>query len=214
LPEYSAEREPDESLMRQFQAGDGEAFDALFDRYSARLINFAFRFLHSREEAEDAAQDVFLRLRGKKERYDPSRPFRPWLFSIASRLVSNRLRQKKRHPLLSIFNREDDEGESPVLIDPADPPDERPEQTAEKRHMAAAVQSALAKLPENQRMAVVLARYEEMSQENIARTMGVSIIAVKSLLFRARQNLQKDLKRFISGRTPQKIPQLFEDIGV
>ncbi|HMU76164.1 MAG TPA: sigma-70 family RNA polymerase sigma factor [Elusimicrobiota bacterium] len=130
MPEYSAEREPDESLMRQFQAGDGEAFDALFDRYSARLINFAFRFLHSREEAEDAAQDVFLRLRGKKERYDPSRPFRPWLFSIASRLVSNRLRQKKRHPLLSIFNREDDEGESPVLIDPADPPDERPEQTA------------------------------------------------------------------------------------
>jgi RNA polymerase sigma-70 factor (ECF subfamily) len=190
----TGQEETDESLMRRFQAGDGEAFDVLFDRYSARLINFAHRFLRSKEESEDAAQEVLLRVHGAKDRYDPSRPFRPWLFSIAARLASNRLRHRKRHPFLSIFFRDEVDVDSPLSVDPPDRPLDRPEQTAETTRLAEAVRSSLDKLPESQRTAVVLARFEEMSYEDIAQVMHLSVPSVKSLLFRARQTLKNELR--------------------
>lgn len=186
--------ELDESLMGRFQTGEGEAFDLLFDRLGARLINFAYRFLHSREEAEDVAQETLLRVHGARERYDPSRPFRPWLFSIAARLISNRLRQKRRHPILSLFRAEENDPPSPRQ-DPPAPAEDLPEHGLEKAQRVAVVRAALARLPENQRTAVVLARFEEMSYEDIAQTLGVSVSSVKSLLFRARQNLKNDLKQ-------------------
>ena len=194
LQDTAGGADSDESLMRRFQAGDGDAFDDLFDRYSAHLINFAFRSLRSKEEAEDCTQETLLRVHGAKDRYDPSRPFRPWLYSIASRLVSNRLRHKKRHPILSFFMGGEDDVESPLPIDPPDHPRDRPEQTAEKSRLVETVRSSLAKLPDNQRTAVLLARFEEMSYEDIAHVLDVSVPSVKSLLFRARQTLKNDLQ--------------------
>ena len=196
-PRGNVEGDTDESLMRQFQSGDGVAFEILFDRYSTHLINFAHRFLFSREESEDAAQEVLLRIHGARDRYDSSRPFRPWLFSIASRLISNRLRQKKRHPLVSLFHSADEGGDESIPLDVPDRWDSGPEQIVEKHHLAAHIQSVLSRLPENQHTAVVLARFEEMSHEEIAQTMGISVSSVKSLLFRARQSLKNDLKQFI-----------------
>ncbi|HRC26256.1 MAG TPA: RNA polymerase sigma factor [Alphaproteobacteria bacterium] len=200
--------ETDESLMRRFQSGDTGAFVVLFNRYSTHLINFANRFLFSQEESEDAAQEVLLRIHNARDRYDTSRPFRPWLFSIASRLISNRFRQKKRHPIISLF-RSGDEGDSP----PADPPERRdhgPEQSMENKHLSALIQSSLTLLPENQRTAVILARFEDMTNEEIAQTMETSVSSVKSLLFRAKQTLKNALKQFIQNQpTPPKSTATF-----
>lgn len=195
--------ETDEFLMRRFQLGDADAFVVLFNRYSTHLINFANRFLFSQEESEDTAQDVLLRIHNARDRYNASHPFRPWLFAIASHLISNRLRQKKRHPLISLFHSDDKDDAPP--IDPPERRDHGPEQSMENRHLAARIQSSLSLLPENQRTAVILARFEDMTNEEIAQTMGTSVSSVKSLLFRARQTLKNALKQFIQNQpTPPK----------
>jgi RNA polymerase sigma-70 factor, ECF subfamily len=180
----------DEELMRRFQSGEDEAFRVLFDRYASHLINFAYRLLSSRDESEDIAQEVLLRVYKGKDRYDPSRPFRPWIFSIASRLISNRLRDRKRHPQVSLNFKPDEDHHDIPTIDLADKSSHPTEEILEKQQLAQHVQKALADLPENQRTAVLLARFEEMPYEEIAATMGSSVSSVKSLLFRARQTLK------------------------
>ena len=203
------DRESDESLMRRFQSGDTDAFVVLFNRYSTHLINFANRFLFSQEESEDAAQEILLRIHGARDRYDTSRPFRPWIFAIASRLVSNRLRQKKRHPLVSLFHSIEGDDE-PFSHDPPEQRNHGPEQSMENKHLAALIQSSLALLPENQRTAGVLSRFEDMTNEEIAQTMETSVSSVKSLLFRARQTLKNALKQFIQNQpTPPKSTATF-----
>jgi RNA polymerase sigma-70 factor, ECF subfamily len=181
--------------MARFQGGDEEAFQALFGHYSSRLINFAHRSLRSREEAEDVAQEALLRVYRKKDRYDPARPFRAWLFSIAVRLVSNRRRDSKRHPGLSLDGRPEEGTQGPPPELP-DAPSGRPEQAVEKQRLVQAVQETLEALPENQRAAVLLARFEGMSYEEIAQALDISEASVKSLLFRARQTLKDSLASY------------------
>jgi RNA polymerase sigma-70 factor (ECF subfamily) len=183
----------DESLMILFQQGDGDAFHPLFERYCARIINFAYRFLNSREEAEDITQDVFLRIYGKKLSYDSKSLFRPWLYSIVSHLISNKLRDKKRHPHQSLdwtTSSEDGDGFS---ADSLEISSLKESDSPEKVEIIRSVQSAIQGLPENQRTAVILARFESMPYEEIASAMGISLSSVTSLLFRARQTLKKAL---------------------
>lgn len=191
--------EPDESLMRRYQAGEEDTFALLLDRYAAHLINFAYRFLNSREDAEDIAQEVLLRVYRGKERYDPARPFRPWIFSIASRLVSNRLRNRKRRPQVSLDWKPEDGSDADTALDLPDKSYPLPEENLEKQQLARDVQKALETLPENQRTAVLLARFEEMSYEEIAQAMGSSVAAVKSLLFRARRSIITALTPYARG---------------
>ena len=185
----------DESLMRRFQAGEDEAFQALFNRYSSHLINFAYRFLSSREASEDVAQETFLRVYRGKDRYDATRPFRPWLFSIAVRLASNRLRDQKRHPRVALEGEQDEDGDRQALdLSDTSP---LPHAELERRHLAERVKEALKVLPETQRTAVLLARFEGLSYAEIAEAMGTSVTAVKLLLFRARQTLKKVLTPYV-----------------
>ena len=182
----------DEALMAGFKSGSHAAFELIFERYSSHIIGFAYRFLNSREEAEDIAQEVFLRIYKAKERFDASRPFRPWLFSIASRLISNRTRSRKRHPQEPLeIAAQDGVGHS--HIDAIEDRSLKPGELLERQQLAQYVKEALQKLPENQRTAVLLARFEDMSYEEIGVTMDISLTAVKSLLFRARQSLKESL---------------------
>jgi RNA polymerase sigma-70 factor, ECF subfamily len=187
--------------MGRFQGGDEEGFQTLFDRYAAHLINFAHRSLNSREESEDVAQEVLLRVYRSKDRFDASRPFRPWVFSMAVRLIYNRLRDRKRHPGFSLDQKPDEDRPGPELPDQSPLPSE----SLEKQHLAREVRKALDGLPENQRTAVLLARFEEMSYTQIAEAMGVSVTAVKSLLFRAKQTLKSSLASHV--RPEDEIPQ-------
>jgi RNA polymerase sigma-70 factor (ECF subfamily) len=197
--------ETDEELMAAFQSGSEEAFKTLFDRYAVRLFNFSLRFFKSNEEAEDVAQEVLLRVFHKKERFDASKPFRPWIFTIASRMISNRLRDKKRHPHLSLDKTiENYEGED-LKLDLVESPQLRPDTIHEGIEITEAVRRAIEALPENQRVAVLLARYEEMSYEDIAQSMSTSVSSVKSLLFRARITLAKVLAPFAPNQAmPEK----------
>jgi RNA polymerase sigma-70 factor (ECF subfamily) len=188
--------ESDEELMAAFQSGSEEAFKTLFDRYAARLFNFSLRFFKSNEEAEDVAQEVLLRVFHKKERFDTAKPFRPWIFTIASRMISNRLRDKKRHPHLSLDKTTENDDGDEIKLDPVEAPQLRPEAIHEEVEIIEAVRSAINALPENQRVAVLLARYDELSYEDIAQTMSTSVSSVKSLLFRARITLAKVLAPF------------------
>lgn len=199
----------DEELMAAFQAGDEEAFKTLFDRYAARLFNFSLRFFRSREEAEDLAQEALLRVYHKKDRFDVSRLFRPWIFTIASRLISNRLRDKKRHPHLSLDKPLENSDGDEMVIEPSEPTRLTPDCIEENTQLVQAVQRALDDLPESQRTAVVLARYEEMSYEEIAESMSTSVSSIKSLLFRARIALKDSLSSFApSGQDErEKMPQ-------
>ncbi|MBI4669916.1 MAG: sigma-70 family RNA polymerase sigma factor [Elusimicrobia bacterium] len=186
--------ESDESLMRRFQAGDEDAFAALFDRYAAHLVNFAWRFLGNQNESEDLAQEALLRVYKSKSRYDPSRPFKPWIFSIAARIVSNSLRSKRRHPLLSL-DQPPQANSGDTILNSAELSIVSSEfaEAFERNEAVEAVKKAIADLPQDQRIAVSLARFEDMSYEEIAEAMDTTLPAVKSLLFRARQNLKKFL---------------------
>lgn len=183
----------DESLMADFASGSQAAFELIFERYSSHIINFAYRFLGSRDEAEDIAQEVFLRIYKAKERYDPKRPFRPWIFSIASHLISDQKRFGKRHPKESLDVTLQDSDGNPYRNEIEDRSSAKSEELLEKQQIAHLVQKALKELPENQRQAVLLARFEDMSYEEISQTMKVSVSAVKSLLFRARESLKQSL---------------------
>lgn len=186
--------ESDESLMRRFQSGDGESFRVLFERYAPRVVNFIHRFLNDRAASEDVAQEVFVRIYKARERYDSSRPFRSWIFSIAARLASNWLRDKGRHPQISLDGQADDEESPKSLIQRLrDTTFTITEDALERNQKIRAVQDCLAALPENQRTAVLLARFEEMPYEEIAQAMDISVPSVKSLLFRARQTLKTTL---------------------
>ena len=176
--------ESDESLMRRFASGSEDAFERLFDRYSPRVVGFAARFLGRRAGAEDAAPGGFLRVFRHRERYDPGRPFKPWLFSIASRLVSNRLRDRKRRP------QEPLESGGPGLLDDGA---SIPEDDLERERLAQTVRKAVDALPENQRAAILMARFEGMSYEEISAAMDLSVSSVKSLLFRAKRRLSRAL---------------------
>ena len=185
----------DELLMALFKKGDEQAFRILFDRYYSHVLNFAFRLLASREESEDIAQETLFRVYDNKDRFDSSRFFRPWLFAIASRLASNKLRHRKRHPSRSLDWKPDDDSEyqsPPELPDVTTP---QPHEVMEKKQTIDMVREALDALPEKQRTVVILARYEDMPYEEIGMVMGLSVGGVKSLFFRAKEQLRQFLAR-------------------
>lgn len=199
------EAETDESLMRRFQSGEEEVFQTLFNRHASHLINFAYRFLRSQSESEDIAQEVLLRIYRGKDRYNPKRPFRPWFFSIAARLISNRLRDRKRHPQTPLDPIASEETQPPPIQALPDRSVSSPEEALDQQEKVQAVQKALDALPEDQCKAVLLARFEDMSYEEIAQTMEISVSAVKSLLFRAKQSLKRSLAAYARPQSDARL---------
>jgi RNA polymerase sigma-70 factor (ECF subfamily) len=194
----------DEQLMREFQSGQERAFQELFGRYSKFIINFAYRFLNSREAAEDVAQEVLLRVYKGRDRYNPSRPFRPWIFSIAARLCSNKLRDLKRKPTASLdFKRDEDDDRASLIDVVPEKSSLSPEASLEKRETILVVREALTNLPEAQRTAVLLAKYEEMSYDEIAAVLKTSVPSVKSLLFRGRETLKRLLRPYVQEKNKE-----------
>jgi RNA polymerase sigma-70 factor (ECF subfamily) len=184
----------DVQLMLYFQSGDEEAFSRLVEKYSTQIINFIYRFTGSVADAEDLAQEVFLKIYRFKSRYRPDSKFSTWVYAIATNACLDYKKRKKRDTVsmakpLSSPNAEDEEKQ-------ADVPDllERSvERTIEQSRIDDLVKHALSTLPENQRLALILKEYETKSYEEISNIMECSISSVESLIFRARQNLKKQL---------------------
>ncbi len=178
--------DPDVGLMLRFQKGDERAFEELVRRHTRGVLNLVYRYLGDASCAEDVAQDVFVKVYRARKKYQPKAKFSTWLYRIAVNHCLNEIRSRKSQP----------SGSAPIeelLEEPAPTPPDVPLRQAELRR---AVKAAIDGLPENQRMAVILARYQEMSYDEIADAMGMSLEAVKSVLFRAKENLKLRLARF------------------
>ncbi len=183
--------DPDVHLMLEFQGGDKASFEALMHKYYPRLLNFIYRFVGNAELAEDLTQEVFLKVYRAAAGYRPESKFQTWVYTIAKNISLNELRHHRKTPL-SIdepFQSED----GPVERQVEDTQTPRADEQMLHAETAAAVRAAIDSLPENQRMAVILRRYEQFSYEEIAQTMRMSGKAVKSLLSRAKENLKNKL---------------------
>jgi len=191
-PGRGPEDAEDIRLMSLASAGDMAAFEQLVERHQRMVVGTVGRMLGTNSDAEDIAQQVFVRVWKNLKRYEPRAKFTTWLLKITRNLVFNELRRRSRHPAVPLQS-ETDEEERPLKDEHAASPDA----TLLEHELQDAVDAAIAQLPETQRMAVILRRYEELSYEEIAEALDQSVSAVKSLLFRARTELRESLKRYL-----------------
>lgn len=184
----------DVRLMQLVSGGDTAAFEALVERHQRLVIGTVAKMLGNHSDAEDIAQQVFVRVWKSAKRYVPRAKFTTWLLKITRNLVFNEMRRQKRHAHLPL-QVEGEEEERPIKDEHAASPDA----SLLERELQGAIEAAITRLPESQRMAVVLRRYEELSYEEIAEVLDQSVPAVKSLLFRARTELRASLSRYLSS---------------
>ena len=185
----------DVSLMAKIAQGDHAAFDELVSRHQYAVVGTVAKMLGNPSEAEDIAQQVFLRLWKSAPRYKPTAKFTTYLFTITRNLVFNETRRKSRRSEQSLDEQTEDWHQQ-FQEEEHNQPDEQILQM----ELQQAVDKAVRSLPDKQRMAVVLRRYENMSYEEIADVLGISVSAVKSQLFRARSSLRESLKSFLGPR--------------
>ncbi|MDI6733455.1 MAG: RNA polymerase sigma factor [Planctomycetota bacterium] len=179
----------DTILMLAFQKGDKKAFDTLFYKYQQTVVNVITRYVGNKSLAEDLAQDVFLRIYQARNKYQPIAPFKHYLFTCVHNLCVNEIRDATCHKTKTL-----DFNDKFGWADDGEPVGE----SQEKMEIKLEVKSAIEDLPPQQRMAIILEKYENLSYEEIANVMKQSVSAVKSTLWRARQTLKEKLKKYIS----------------
>lgn len=189
-----AAAEQDIAWMERVKKGDTEAFRLLIETHQSRVIGTAAKMLGDDSDAEDIAQQVFIRVWNSAARYQPSAKFTTWLFTITRNLVFNELLRRKRRPAVPMERREDGQE-----IQIADADGLSPSAAMLDEELQTAIRQAIDALPEAQRMAVVLRRYEALSYEEIAGVLHLSVPAVKSILFRARTDLRERLQKYLRG---------------
>lgn len=178
--------EPDAELMLRVKAGDTASFARLLDRHRTPVVHFLYRMVHNQAVAEELAQEVFLRVYRARASYEPSAKFTTWLFRIATNLALNSLRNGKSEEALQSL---DEELEGAPVRQVADH-SPTVEQHLVDRARLDEVRRAIADLPPKQRAAVLMHKFEEMEYSQIARALGCSDSALKSLLFRAYEKLR------------------------
>jgi RNA polymerase sigma-70 factor (ECF subfamily) len=196
-PAAAAAMDEDALLMLEVKGGDTQAFSTLVLRYKDSIYSLAVKMLGDTADAEDIAQQVFIRVWHSAERYEVRSKFTTWLFTIARNLIHNESRRRRRHPARSLDAQRDDA--TPEIAEPADTRARGPQADLLEAELVAAVDAAIARLPENQRAAILLWRFQQMPYEEIAQVLGQSVPAVKSLLFRARTFLKAELKGYMEG---------------
>lgn len=187
--------DPDVILMLKFKEGDKFAFEELLDKYQKPVINFIYRMIRDRDEADDLAQEVFVRVYNSAKRYEPKAKFSTWIYRITKNLCLNELRRRKRKFISLDETISTEEGELKREI--ASPDVTSPYEDTSKHELQKVVKEAIESLPANQRIAVILRRYEQLSYEDIAKALECSVSAVKSLLSRAKESLKEKLTPYI-----------------
>jgi len=182
--------------MRRVQRGDREAFAELVERYTPAIYNFILRTVRDETEAEDLVQNTFVQVWKSAKRYRVSAKFSTWLYTIARNLALNELRRRGRHRAESLDAPHPDFEELP-LHQVEDEETLNPPQQLAREELFAKVEEAIRDLPENQRTALLLCREEDVSYEEIAEILGVSLSATKSIIHRARAVLRVRLKAYL-----------------
>lgn len=170
----------DNQLMLRFKEGDVTAFEELIKKHEKSILNLVYRFLGSSNDAEDLTQEVFLRVYRAKDTWQPKAKFSTWIYRITANLCFNWRRKKT---LLSL----EDLSPLPSVSNA----------NTENTELKKEIQKALLSLPKNQRLAIILCHYENKSYQEISELLHCSVSSVKSLIFRARQNLKAKLKHLI-----------------
>ena len=187
----------DEEWMLRLQAGDDHAFDHLLGKYRAPVVHFVYRLVREPALAEELAQEVFLRVFRARRNYRPRAKFTTWLFRIATNVALNALRDGRMRRW----------GETSIDAEDADPQVAQlsaPGPTAEQRLLEAErarqIRAAVESLPEKQRLAVLLHKYQDLDYAEIAPILGCSESALKSLLFRAYEALRVKLRPLVGAQ--------------
>ncbi|MGH9468839.1 MAG: RNA polymerase sigma factor [Terriglobia bacterium] len=184
----------DLELMLRVKDGSAESFELLLKKYRLPLVGYLVRMVGDPTLAEDLAQEVFLRVYQARERYRPDARFTTWLYRIATNLALNSIRKRKSEPA-GVTEGAD---EPPAVVRVADkrPGIEEQLMLSDREQL---IREAVQSLPENQRAAVILHKYQDVDYRHIAKVLHVSESAVKSLLFRAYENLRTQLEPLLQG---------------
>ncbi len=195
----------DKALMTRIAAGDESALRDLIEKHEGAVYGTIAKMLGDPVEAQDLAQQVFVRVYRAAGSYRATAQFKTWMFTIVRNLVFNEHRRRSRATLISLHPPENEGQGGSSGYDLPDLATKTPGEGALQKEMMEAINRAILSLPEQQRLAIVLRRYDEFSYEEIASILKTSVPATKSLLFRARETLREALKDYLeipSGKGP------------
>jgi len=186
----------DADVMLRVKAGDEAAFDYLLQKYRRPMLNFMYRMARNQAVAEELAQEVFLRIYRSREKYEASAKFTTWLYRIATNLAVNHARDTRHERPENTVSLDEPDEHTGVAMDV---PDESltAEQMLMRRERLSAIRQRVEALPERQRIAVVMHKYQQMDYREISLVLKLSESATKSLLFRAYETLRGQLKEFV-----------------
>ena len=196
LPDAAADPTSDAAIMLRVAAGDEAGFNFLVQKYHRSMINFLYRMVHNQAVAEELAQEVFLRVYRSRESYRAEAKFTTWLYRIATNLAVNHARDTRHERAAQnvyLDSPDEETGTTPEVAD------DRPsiEQSLLKDERMAAIRKHVMALPERQRTAVLMHKYQGLDYRQIGDVLKLSESATKSLLFRAYQTLREKLKEFV-----------------
>lgn len=187
----------DEQLIAKFQLGDLQAYDILVHRYKDQLLNFVYRFVGNRTDAEDIVQETFLRVYKNKHMYKEIAKFSTWVYTIAGNLAKTELRRRKRHKIFSVSNFVNEERD--YDIPDSDP---SPEKKVDSAIQEGIIQKAIEKLPVKFKEVIILRDIQGFAYEEISQILSIPLGTVKSRVNRGRLKLQEDL-RFLYETEPK-----------
>jgi len=192
----SSEGLSDAQIMLRVKAGDDSAFEYLVQKYRRPMLSFMYRMAHNTAVAEDLAQEVFLRVYRSREKYEASAKFTTWLYRIASNLAVNHARDTRHQRPENTVSLDEPDQETGLTMDV---PDDSlsAEEAIVRRERLAAIRQRVEALPERQKMALIMHKYQQMDYRQIAEVLKLSESAIKSLLFRAYETLRVQLKEFV-----------------
>jgi RNA polymerase sigma-70 factor (ECF subfamily) len=190
----------DEQLIARFQLGDVQAYDILVRRYKDQLLNFVFRFVGNRTDAEDIVQETFLRVYRNKHMYKEIAKFSTWVYTIAGNLAKTELRRRKRHKIFSVSNFINEERDFDI-------PDREhsPERKVDSSIQENYIQKAIEKLPIKFKEVIILRDIQGFAYEEISQILDIPLGTVKSRVNRGRLKLQEDLKFLFDNTTKSKL---------
>ena len=189
--------DPDNQLMQKAGSGDRAAFKELIKKHQGTVTGIIYRYTGNHNEVEDLAQDIFLKIYKAADSYVPRAQFKTWLYKVVANHCLNFFRSQKRKAFITSLDQSLSEDHNPH-IQRTDAQKEQPEILLQQQELHIALKKALSELPERQRMAIILHRFEGLSYKEVADTLGSSLSAVESLIFRAMNNLKEKLSPYKS----------------
>jgi len=186
--------DPDNELMKRIGSGEITAFKPLVEKYQRMVMATIYRYTGSSHDVEDLAQEIFFKVFKAAKRYTPQAKFSTWLYRVVANHCFNYRRSQKRDAIVTSLDHSFS-GEDKPSLQIAETEEKQPENKVLQKEIKETLKKAINELPDRQRMAIVLYRFEGLSYKEITKVLGCSLSSVESLLFRAMTNLKEKLKK-------------------